>query len=108
MRAVIIAHNGKYGIVAAERADHIGCAHGINRHCRRLSQTGQCFNDDHILCRINIRDALTENVAQTRSEAVCRPSAFEEVYLYLPVSEESVLISRSSLISREMVACVVL
>lgn len=34
--------------------------------------------------------------------------AFEEVYLYLPVSEESVLISRSSLISREMVAYVVL
>ena len=38
-----------------------------------MSQTGQCFNDDHILCRINIRDALTENVAQTRGEAVCRP-----------------------------------
>ena len=77
------------------------------------TQTGQRLNDDHVLRSVDIGHALTENIAQTRGEAVRCTSRrrSREVYLMSRAGLRGacvVLISRSSLISREMVACVVL
>ena len=91
----------KYGVVAAKRADHIGRAHGVDRHCRRLSQTGQRLDDDHVLRGVDIGDALTENVAQTRGEAVCRTGRSRRCTCTYRSPRRAILISRSSLMSRE-------
>ena len=61
-----------------------------------------------IFCAASISVTHSRKMLRRRVVKLSAAPAFEEVYLYLPVSEESVLISRSSLISREMVACVVL
>ena len=98
----------KYRVVAAQCADHIHRAHRVDRHRRRLTQTGKRLDDDHVLRGVDIGHALTENIPQTSREAV-RCTSRRRPYIYTFRSQwKAILMSRSSLMSRETVACVVL
>ena len=105
--AVIIPHDGKHGIVAAQRTDHVRCTHRVDRHSGCLPQTGQGLDDHHVLRRVDLRNALAKNIAQPCGKAVCRAGRGCSILIF-SVSAESDLIRRSSLMSRDTVACVVL
>ena len=79
--ALGIAHDDENRVVAAQCADHIHRAHRVDRHRRRLTQTGKRLDDDHVLRGVDIGHALTENIPQTSREAVRCTSRRSRIFI---------------------------